>query len=312
MKTVFVINPKAGKKKDVEKLKNHILSEAEKLNKEAEVYVTESVGDAEVFAREYLKNHGKARFIACGGDGTLSELVNGIYGFEGAEAGVMPMGSGNDFCRNFPGDCPFGDVGAQLLGSTTECDLIRYTTSTSRGTKVGYCVNMFNIGFDCNVADTTNTLKSKTFISGSIAYILSIFFILAKKKGASLTIDMDGKRVHSGQLLLTAIANGCFCGGGVKSNPVARVDDGIIDVNIVNNVSRLTFLSKLPYYMKGTHTELKNIEKIITAHRCRTMTITPESGTMRLCVDGEIIDAGRTEIEIVKRGFNFVLPNNGV
>ncbi len=308
MKTVFIINPKAGKKKDVEKLSQDILFTAKKINKEVEIYITRSVGDAGTFAKNYAKEKGNARFIACGGDGTLSEVVNGIYGFEGVEVGVMPMGTGNDFCRNFPSELNFSDIEAQLLGNTQKCDLIKYTTQTPQGIRTGYCVNMFNVGFDCNVADTTNRLKKKPLISGSMAYLLSIFCILVKKKGANLTIDIDGKRVHSGALLLTSIANGSYCGGGVKSNPTALVNDGVMDVNIINNVSRLTFVSKLPYYMKGTHMGVKNIEKIITCHRCKNMTITPEKGKMRLCADGEIFDAGKTEFEVAESGFSFVLP----
>ena len=130
---------------------------------------------------------------------------------------------------------------------------------------------------------------------------------MVKKKGANLKIDLDGKEIHHGPLLLTTIANGSFCGGGVKSNPGASVSDGMMDVNVVYNVSRLTFISKLPYYMKGTHTKLKNIERIIATFKSRKITITPQD-RMRLCIDGEISDAGKTEFEIVKDGFSFVLP----
>lgn len=303
MKTIFIINPKAGQKKDIDKIIEEIRAVSKEINATVDTYITECPGDGERYVREYCMSGEKARFIACGGDGTLGEVVNGAYGFEGVEVGVIPMGTGNDFCRNFPRRDVFSDIRAQLSGKTMKCDLIRYTTNE----KTRYCVNMFNIGFDCNVADMTNTMKTKPFISGSLAYFLSIFCILVKKKGANLKIDLDGKEIHHGPLLLTTIANGSFCGGGVKSNPGASVSDGMMDVNVVYNVSRLTFISKLPYYMKGTHTKLKNIEKIIATFKSRKITITPQDG-MRLCIDGEISDAGKTEFEIVKDGFSFVLP----
>ena len=158
---------------------------------------------------------------------------------------------------------------------------------------------MFNIGFDCNVADMTDYMKKKPFISGSFAYLLSIFEILLKKKGANLKIELDGNLEYQGPLLLVSIANGSYCGGGVKSNHLASVQDGYINTNIVYNISRLNFLTKLPFYVKGTHIKLKNIQNIIYSTKCKDIVITPIDGRMRFCVDGEIMDAGRTEFTIM-------------
>ena len=266
------------------------------------------MGDASDFVREYCSRHGAARFIACGGDGTLCEVVNGAIGCDCAEVGVIPIGTGNDFTRNFGFQYDFNDIEAQLCGETTKCDAIRYKSITDGEEKSGYCVNMFNIGFDCNVADMTSKMKTKPFISGSMAYFLSIFAMLIKKKGANLTIELDGKRMHSGPLLLTSLANGSFCGGGIKSNPLASVKDGLINMNIIYNISRMNFISKLPFYMKGTHIKLKNIERIIYNTVCRKVRLIPQSGKMKICVDGEIEDVGTTEFEAVHNAFNFVIP----
>ena len=308
MKTVFVINPMAGQGKNVEKFILSIKETAEKLKTDIEIYITKSVGDATDFVHKYCENNGAARFIACGGDGTLGEVVNGAIEFQNAEIGVIPMGTGNDFRRNFKNESEFSDIEAQISGKTTKCDVIRYTSFVGEKKRSGCCVNMFNVGFDCNVADLTAKMKQKPFISGSLAYLLSIFAILIKKKGANLEIELDGEKKHTGPLLLTSIANGCFCGGGVKSNPLASVKDGLININIIYNISRLNFLSKLPFYMKGTHIKLRGIEKIIYTTKCKKVVLTPLLGNMRLCIDGEIEDAGRTEFEIVPGAFNFVMP----
>ena len=308
MKTIFVINPKAGQEKDIDKISKEILEASQRLNADAEVYVTGCPGDAEKYVREYSRDNPSTRFIACGGDGTLGEIVNGAFGAEDVQIGVMPLGTGNDFCRNFPSKELFSKPLAQMLAKPQKCDVIKYTTELEGRIVQRYGINMFNIGFDCNVADMTNEMKTKPFVSGSMAYFLSILSILIKKKGASLLIELDGKTVHKGPLLLTSIANGSFCGGGVKSNPTAVISDGIMDVNIVKNISRLNFLSKLPFYMKGTHIKLKNVEKIISAHKCKKITVTPLSGNMRLCVDGEIFDAGKTEFEVIHNGIAFVVP----
>lgn len=312
MKTVFIVNPKAGQGKDTEKFISDIKKIAYKLNSDIEIYLTKAVGDATLFVRDYCEKYGAARFVACGGDGTLGEVVNGAIEYNEAEVGIIPLGTGNDFCRNFKTEDSFSDIEAQLAGEATKCDAIHYCSITEGVKKSGYCVNMFNIGFDCNVADLTAKMKKKPFISGSLAYLLSIFAVLIGKKGANLQIELDGESVHRGPLLLTSIANGSFCGGGVKSNPLASVKDGLININIIYNISRLNFLTKLPYYMKGTHTKLRNIEKVIYTTTCSKVVLTPISGKMRLCIDGEIEDAGKTEFQIVHNAFNFVLPKKKV
>lgn len=301
MKTVFVINPKAGAGKNVEKL----ISEA---GKASEVYITRDQGDATRFVKEYCKINGPARFIACGGDGTLSEVLNGMVDCLDAEIGVIPKGSGNDFCRNFKMAGDFSDVDGQLSAATVKCDVIKYKTVSDGEEKIGYCLNMFNIGFDCNVADLAASMKKKPFVSGSLAYLLSIFAILIKKKGANLKIELDGEEFYCGSLLLTSIANGSYCGGGIQSNPTASVHDGLLNINIVYNISRMKFLSVLPYYIKGTHVNLPELEKILYNTKCKKIVLTPLDGEMKICIDGEIKTAGKTEFEILPSAVNFVVP----
>lgn len=311
MKTVFIVNPMAGKKNNIEKLIEKIKTAAEKLRADVEIYKTRAVGDATAFVRDFCQKHGKARFIACGGDGTLGEVVNGAFECEGAEVGVFPMGTGNDFVKNFDGE--FSDIEAQITSESQKCDVIKYTYSDENGkTGSGYCANMFNIGFDCNVVDAMVDMKKKPFVSGSLAYYLAIFATLIKKKGADLEIVLDGKTVHKGKLLLTSIANGKFCGGGVKSNPGACVHDGLMNVNIIYNVSRLKFIRLLPYYMKGTHMGISGIDRIITNVGCRKITLKPTNGTMRLCTDGEIASVGETHFEVLHDVLSFVVPTKNV
>jgi diacylglycerol kinase family enzyme len=141
-----------------------------------------------------------------------------------------------------------------------------------------------------------------------MAYLLAIFTTLIKKKGANLEIELDGKPVHKGRLLLTSIANGCFCGGGVKSNPGACVHDGLMNVNVIYNISRIRFITLLPHYMKGTHGTVKGIERFISNTACKEIEIKPIGNSMRICVDGEIISAGKTKFEILHDAYRFVVP----
>ena len=309
MKTIFIINPCAGQGNDVSNLTSEIRFVSEQIKSDVEIYVTKSTGDATEYVRKYCRDKGCARFIACGGDGTLNEVLNGAIGYEDSEIGVIPLGTGNDFCRNFSSNYKFSDITCQIKGVSQRCDSIKYTTESDGIEKNGYCVNMFNIGFDANVADMTSEVKKKPFISGSFAYFVSILANLIKKKGADLNIQIDGECIYNGRLLLTSIANGCYCGGGIKSNPMADVQDGLININIIKNVSRMKFLTLLPGYMKGTFMSYKNIERYISSHKCKNITITPVSAKMRICIDGEMRDAKKISFEIMPKSFNFVLPS---
>lgn len=305
MKTIFIINPNAGQGKKA----NSLIEKINNLKEfDTEIYITKFPGDATAYIQSFCKNNGPARFIACGGDGTLNEVLNGVMGFDDAEIGIIPAGTGNDFKRNFQNEDLFDDMLCHMLGKSIKCDAIKYKTVINNKTKTGYCANMFNIGFDCNVADLKTEIQKSPLVSGSMSYLISIFVTLIKKKGANLKIEIDGKEKHFGKLLLTSVANGCYCGGGIMSNPLASVKDGFININIIKNVSRLKFLRLLPYYMKGSFLKLKNIQKIILSEKCSKVKITPLDGKMRICVDGEIIDAGETDFEICHNAFNFVVP----
>ncbi len=314
MKTIFIINPKAGTGKNLNKRKEEIESIAEKLGVEVGFYVTKAVGDAEKFARlvceEIASNNPEEeiRLIACGGDGTVNEVLNGIVGYDNAVLGIVPIGTGNDYVRNFPEGVDFLDIESQLQGQVIKSDVMKYSGVLQGEEKTRYCINMFNIGFDCNVADLTQTLKTYPLLSGSMAYLAAILGILVKKKGANLKVELDGEVVENGPLLLTAIANGSFCGGGVKSAPTASINDGKMDVNVIYDISRINFVKKFPYYSKGTHMELPDVGDFLLFRQCKKAVITPIDGTMRLCADGEIVDAGEISIEMMPMAINVLVP----
>lgn len=311
MRTIFIINPCAGQGKHIDKLEAAIKENSDKLNISAEIYLTKSVGDAETFTRHILENASKdevVRFFACGGDGTLNEVANGAFGHDNAQVGVVPIGTGNDYIRNYGNSKLFMNIGAQLKGQARAVDVIEYAGVIDGRQQTRYCVNMFNIGFDCNVVDKTVEMKTKPLISGSMAYLLSVLAILSKKKGANLGITVDGEMVHNGPNLLCAIANGSYCGGGMYSSPQANTDDGLMDVNIVFDIPRTRFLSIFPSYKKGTHFDRKGIESVIQAYPCKEAVIEPLDGEMRLCTDGEISTTETITMKVKNKAFNFIIP----
>ena len=312
MKHIFVINPNAGKKGGKDKLEALIIAAGEKLGCDVEIYETKCAGDGEAFVRRTAAAKSpdeKIRFYACGGDGAVNEIANGAYGFENVEIGCIPTGTGNDYIRNFGVKNDFMDIEAQLIGEAVECDLIRYV-ETLDGKEAGprYCANMHNIGFDANAADMTAKVKKLPLIDGSFAYIVAVAIMFIKKKGANLRVEFEDGEVFDDKLLLMAIANGCFCGGGWKSNPVAELDDGIMDIGLIKDIPRRKFPGLIPKYHKGTHLSYKGIEDILIYKKSKKLTIHANGESMRLCTDGEISYADKVMFEIVPNAIKFAVP----
>ncbi|MDO4545189.1 MAG: diacylglycerol kinase family protein [Bacillota bacterium] len=314
MKHVFIMNPSSGKKKKRIAFVENLKASAEALGADYSLYYTKGAGDGQRYAKELCAEHDargeKLRLYGCGGDGTINELVNGAFGFENVEIGAIPLGTGNDYVRNYGDVSDFLNITGQIRGASVPSDLIRYRAEYEGHITEGYCANMFNIGFDCNVVDLTARVKSLPFISGSLAYLISVGIILIKKKGADLRIEYADGSVSDGKILLTAIANGCYCGGGVKGVPYCSLDDGLMDVSVIKNVSRLFFVALFPSYAKGIHMEKKAIQKrdVINYTKEKTLTVTANGESLRLCTDGEITTQKRIEFSMVKDGFRFILP----
>lgn len=310
MRFVFIINPVAGQGNATNELENSFLRKAEDAGVQADLYETKGIGDAEVFVRKTLKDDPdqKVCFVACGGDGTFNEVLNGCIGNDNAVCTVYPMGTGNDFVRNFPEAGDFRDVDALLRGSVVRCDAIEYSGVIDGEFRTRYCGNMFNIGFDCNVVDKTVELKKKPFLSGSLAYLAGVAYTLIKKNGADLKITADGKVLSDGPILLTSIANGSYCGGGVMSNPYASVQDGMIDLSVINDLGRLKFITLFPKYQKGTHLDTPVTKDIITNLKAQEVTVIPRNGSMRLCTDGEVSTAEGVIFRIQPQAFNLLVP----
>ena len=309
MQTVFIINPAAGSGNDFKELKSGIDKLKENMGDDISVYETRGVGDAEVFVRKTLENRDQDMlFVACGGDGTFNEVLNGARGFENAVVSVYPSGTGNDFVRNFPEAGDFKDPAAIVGGSEMRCDAIDVSGIIDGKYQTRICANMINIGFDANVVAKTDEVKQKTFFSGSAAYLAAVFAMLVKKQGADLRIIADGETLADGEILLTSLANGSYCGGGVMSNPYASLQDGTIDLSVIRNMSRTRFLKLFPKYQKGVHLELPGIDDIITNLKAKEVTISPFNGTMTVSIDGEISHDGELKISILPGAFRFMVP----
>lgn len=301
MKHIFIVNPVAGGGKRYQTIINDIEIAAKEKGICYQIYTTSGIGNAVMFVREQIEKFSQEhlRFYACGGDGTLNEVVNGAAGSE-AEVAMIPTGTGNDFPSSFAEKQYFGDIKRQIEGKAVPIDLIE----CKAGESVSYCVNMVNIGFDSDVVMECDKLKN--VIKGSASYILSLAVTLMKKLGKEMEITLDSQTVN-GSFLLTAISNGRFCGGGFQAAPKAQLCDGLMDVGIVKKVSRFKFLSLVGAYRKGTHIDNEKCKDIVIYRKCKQVRVKAKGDTV-VSVDGEISPITDMTFTISPAAVRFVLP----
>ena len=300
MKHIFILNPCAGHRKRLTALKNKIRESAEKAGIEFGFFQTHSPEEVnEVVAKNLQGAKDVCRFYACGGDGTLSAVASAVANRPMAECALIPHGTGNDFARNFTHQEYFFDFARQFDGKAIRMDAIRCNDR--------YSINMVNIGFDCDVVAKTEHIKKLTPFSGSFAYIIGVLATFFRRYGTRMDITMDDGSTVSGQMLLSAIGNGGFCGGGFHSNPRAVLNDGLFDLCLVKKVSRLTFLRLIGLYKKGTHLLFKFGESFITYRQMSSLSLRFDKPT-GICIDGEIMQADHADLSIAPRAVAFSLP----
>lgn len=294
MKNIFVINHFAGNGKLQSELAEKIKSVSDALGIDSECYETKCIGDA--FNYIYSLPDGDKRVFACGGDGTLREVVNAIAKRDKSNeaVGVIPCGTGNDFVRSFTDPSKFSDISAQLQGSEMVIDLIKVDGD--------YCINMANVGFDANVAKRMVVYKKRF---GKFAYEAALVAELFSSIKYPMKIRFDDGEVYDGNYLLLSIANGNAYGGGFISAPKARLNDGFIDICACRLISRLKFIGCVGEYKKGHH--LNGRFDFITAKRCRSLSINFDKPT-NFCQDGEIIEKSKVNIEVIPSAIKLVVP----
>ncbi|MGN1345495.1 MAG: diacylglycerol/lipid kinase family protein [Eubacteriales bacterium] len=266
------------------------------------VVKSEHPGHMEELAAELCSRDPFVHLIVYGGDGSVYEAVNGILAADAGQTAsfsVVPVGSGNDFSAYA------NDSGAFRKAELNKIDVIR----ASSGGAARYFVNMMNIGFDCDVVHETDTLKRMPFLHGSAAYLAGVAKTLLLKKPLCARVTVEGiepldgvpcaeTEVFERNLLLTAAANARYCGGGFCAAPLALLNDGKMDVLVINDLSRRRFLSLVGAYKAGTYIDAQGrmepaFAEIIAYRRCRKITV---EGPERYCLDGEVYETGASRV----------------
>ncbi|MBP5750808.1 MAG: diacylglycerol kinase family lipid kinase [Firmicutes bacterium] len=298
MKHVFVVNPAAGNGAALRDILPAIHKALTGFEDDYEIHRTMSEQETILYCRQKCAFEGRVRFYACGGDGTINNVLSGIAGHDNAELAIIPCGTGNDFVRNFTQKDNFLNIEKQIQGSAIPIDVLKW--------QGGYALNMFNIGVDCDVVAEAAAMKSDR-LKGTAAYLAAAFKVLRKGKTYRMAYAAEDGEEQEAELMLAAIANGHFCGGGFQSCPAARLDDGFMDVCVVRPVKGLKLPILLAKYRSGTHLMDRDADKYIEYIHCKKFRLRALE-PVRISVDGEVLDFADTEFEILPGAVRLVIP----
>lgn len=287
---LFIVNPVAGKK-NIGKITSHIQEVMEKNNCTYEIKKTEKVGDAEVFAQE-AKNKDYSTIVSVGGDGTLHEVVNGMLGGV-KKLGVVPTGTGNDFARS---------LGIPMdIKQSIEVLVKRNFIKADIGRLNGNCfVNFCSIGLDALIAEEAN--KIKKYFSSTYAYIIGVVKGLARFKSIKVELVIDGKKYEE-EIMLAAICNGAYYGGGMKIAPDAEIDDGLFDICVVRKMSKLKLLFLFPSIFTGKHVSYDEVKM----YRGKDVQVLSKD-KFNVNADGEIVSNRPIRMQMLENEIEVIVP----
>lgn len=296
MKHLFIINPAAGKYDKTGEVTQRVRAACDKRCLAYEILVSRAPGDCAKIAHAAAQTGDPVRIYACGGDGTLNEVVNGVVGFRNAAITHLPGGSGNDFIKIFSDPLAFGDVGRLLEGDVATLDAICCDGDH-------YALNVCSMGFDARIGTSISKYKRLPFVSGAGAYFLSTGVNFVKGLHEHYVVDIDGELFDDRQTMI-CVLNGRYYGGSFNPVPEAEPDDGLLDVLLVKAVSRASVPGIIGKYKTGQYARYPDVIRHFRARRIAIRCDKP--GEINL--DGELLMAKETTFEVVPRALRFIYP----
>ncbi len=298
MKHIFIINPAAGKADSRQRIYAMADVLRDKHGQDVQCVLTKRQGHATELTRRMCASGEELRFYACGGDGTANEVANGIIGYDNAAMTCIPIGTGNDFLKNFGDDAPrFSDAENLWNGPQFPLDVI------DAGGRIALTIACS--GIDARVARDVHKYSESPLLNGKSSYVMSLIAnFLFHPIASRWTVELDGNAVKGNYALVSA-CNGRYYGGGFMPMPEARMDDGILNVLVVDRVSRMTFLRFVGRYAKG---EYKKLPYIAHGYTPRELRIRSEQADIVTCLDGEILVSSDITIRLSDKRLNFFGP----
>lgn len=292
MKHVYIVNPESGQGEALSMVE--FLNEFSKNNDLAyEIHLTKYKGHATEIASQYFAKD-NITLYSVGGDGTLYEILQGIN--NNVPLAIIPCGSGNDFFRTLHID--FSDI-HKLIEDTINGKYISIDIGQCLHNKF---INCTSVGLDAEVVDTAVKMIRKKQCNKKIAYFVAALKCIANPKGMNLQITIDDKIINQ-ECLLVSIMNGQYYGGGFNPTPDSDIQDGYLNVIVVEMMSKMKMYRLLPKYLKGKHTN----ESVCKMYKCKRISIKSDKKVM-FESDGECYLLKEEEINILPKKITIQVP----
>ena len=295
MTHLFIINPAAGSRDRTKMYRKNIENICGMRGLDYRIEVSKAPGDCARIAREAAQSGEEYRIYACGGDGTLNEVVAGAAGYPNVSVTCYRGGSGNDFVKIFGDPDAFQDLERLLDCRETEFDLMLCNGDIS--------LNICSVGLDARIGTDVSNYKRIPLLSGFRAYAVSTIVNVVKGISEHYVVKI-GDEVIDGNQTMICVCNGRYYGGGFNPVPTADPCDGMLDVLVVKHVSRLQVPLVIGKYKDGKYKELP---KLVKHYRTKELTILCDKPTP-INLDGELRTAQEVHICIAPQKIRFFYP----
>ena len=295
MTHLFIINPAAGSRDRTKEYSVAIHDICTARNLDYRIEVSGAPGECCRIAREAAESGEEYRIYACGGDGTLNEVVSGAAGFDNVSVSVFSGGSGNDFVKLFSDPKAFFDLERLLDAEEAEFDLIQCNDDIS--------LNICSVGLDARIGTDVANYKRIPLLSGFRAYAVSTLVNVCRGIAEHYVVEVNGEVIDGEQTLICA-CNGRYYGGGFNPVPEADPQDGLLDVLLIKKVSRLKVAQVIGKYKAGRYAELPHLVRHIKTDRV----VIRCDGPTAINLDGELRVSDTVNIRVAEKKIRFFYP----
>ena len=292
---LFIINPAAGSRNRTDDYSEVIHKTCREKGVDYEVRVSTAPGECTRIAREAAETGEEYRIYACGGDGTLNEVVQGAAGHDNVAVTVFSGGSGNDFVKLFNDPQAFFDLERLLDAEEARFDLIRCNDDIS--------LNICSVGLDARIGTDVSSYKRLPLLHGFRAYAASTVVNVVRGVSEHYVVELNGKRIDGDQTLV-CVCNGRYYGGGFNPVPEADPADGLLDVLLVKGVSRVQVAGVIGKYKSGRYKELPHL---VRHYRTKSVKILCDKPTP-INLDGELRMAQEITMSVAQEKIRFFYP----
>ena len=295
MKHLFIINPAAGSKDRTAEYSQEIHRLCRQRELDYDIRVSTAPGECRRFAREAAESGEEYRLYACGGDGTLNEVVQGAAGYANVAVTVFSGGSGNDFVKLFDDPQAFFSLERLLDAQEATFDLIRCNDDIA--------MNICSVGLDARIGTDVSRYKRLPLLQGFRAYAASTVVNVVKGIAEHYVVELNGKRIEGEQTMI-CVCNGRYYGGGFNPVPEADPADGLLDVLLVKKVSRVQVAGVIGKYKAGRYKELTKLMRHFRTEQVKIICDKPTPVNL----DGELRTATEVTMSVADEKLRFFYP----